>query len=196
MSQRCQKLTWWALPLAHTKKKAPRKRGLFLSCARLVIAHAIVIATPPIGASGDEGLTAQPPAIVVGVTGTVNPDPDAVPKYPVTMMEAVKMVVAPREAAVLEPIATVVALNETITMPVALCESRSTASRPSVATAAAAAHLRATSAAAHYFRTTSAAAPSATVTTAMAATVTTAVLHECHCATGAESAFSRRGQAN
>jgi hypothetical protein len=47
----------------HTKtEKAPRRRDLFWSCARLVIARAIVIATPPIAAPGDEGLSAQPPA--------------------------------------------------------------------------------------------------------------------------------------
>jgi hypothetical protein len=81
--------------LAHAKKEAPRKWGPFWSFARLVIAYAIVIATPPIGASGDEGLSAQPPAIVVGVViGTVNPDPHAIHEYPMTMMEAVKVVVA------------------------------------------------------------------------------------------------------
>jgi hypothetical protein len=80
-------------------------------------------------------------------------------------------------------IATVVAPNETITMPATAITSSDCARM----TTAAAAHLRA-AAAAHYFRAT-AAAPSAAVTTAMAAAVTTAVLHECHCTTGAETAF-------
>ena len=59
-------------------------------------------------------------------------------------MEAVKVVAALRKAAVLEPLAAVVALNESTTItvletatPAALCEPWSTPSRPSKATAAA-----------------------------------------------------------
>ncbi len=158
----------------------------------LIIADAVVIAAPPIRAPRNEGLSAQPPAIVAirVVSGTVSPDPDAVPKYPMTMTEAVKVIVPFREPAVLEPIPTVVTLNESITITMletaafaAFCEPRSTPPGPSIAmaaavmprhcavmtTAAAVSHSRAASAAAHYFRTT------ATVTTAVAATVTTAV---------------------
>jgi hypothetical protein len=61
-----------------------------------------------------------------------------------TMMKAVKVVVALREAAVLEPLAAVVALYESTTISVletatlaALCEPRSTHSRSSKATATA-----------------------------------------------------------
>jgi hypothetical protein len=100
----------------------------------LVIAHAIVIATPPIGAPGDESLAAQPPAIVVGV---VIPDPDAIHEHPMTMMEAVKVVVALREAAVLEPLAAVVALYESTTITVLEPATLATHSRPSKVTATA-----------------------------------------------------------
>jgi hypothetical protein len=100
--------------LAHTKKEGPAKAGpLFWSYAKLVVAHAEIIATPPVRAPGDEGLAAQPPAIVVGV---VIPNPDAIHEYPMTMMEAVKVVSALREAAVLEPLAAVVALYEPTTI--------------------------------------------------------------------------------
>ena len=78
-----------------------------------VVAHAEIVATPPIRAPGDEGLAAQPPAIVVGV---VIPNPDAIHEYPMTMTEAVKVAAALREAAVLEPLAAVVALYESTTI--------------------------------------------------------------------------------
>jgi len=99
-----------------------------LICEGLVIADAVVIAAPPIWTPRNEGLSAQPPTIVVGVViGTVNPDPDTVPKYPMTVMKAVKVVVvvALRKAPVLEPVAAVVPLRESvaISMLMALCES-------------------------------------------------------------------------
>src|SRR4029434_2015331 len=68
-------------------KKAPPLAGSFLICDGLVIADAVVIAAPPIRTPRNEGLSAQPPTIVVGVViGTVNPDPNTVPKYPMTVM--------------------------------------------------------------------------------------------------------------
>jgi hypothetical protein len=103
-------------PASHqypTQQKAPaNERGLLLgelTHADLVIAHAVVIATPPIGAPSDKGLSAQPPAVVIIgiVIGTVDPDPHAIAEYPMTMMEAVKVVAALREAAVLEPVAAI-----------------------------------------------------------------------------------------
>jgi hypothetical protein len=61
-----------------------------------------------------------------------------------TMIEAVKVMAALREAAVLEPLAAIVALNESTTITVletaaitALCEPRSTHSRPNKAAGAA-----------------------------------------------------------
>ena len=109
----------------------------------LIIADAVVIAAPPIPAPRNEGLSAQPPAIVVGVViGAVDPDPDAVPKHPMPMIEAVKVVASVREPAMLEPIPTVVALNESITITMletatlaAFCEPRSTSPGPSKAAA-------------------------------------------------------------
>lgn len=103
--------------------------------ADLVIAHAVVIATPPIGAPSDEGLSAQPPAIVpIGVViGTVDPDPDAIPKYPMTMMEAIKVMAALRKSAVFEPVAAVVALYESATITVL----ETTTSRSAIEVAAA-----------------------------------------------------------
>jgi hypothetical protein len=55
-------------------------------------------------------LLAKPIAVVpIGVViGTVNPDPYAIPKYPVTTMKAVKFMAALRKATVFEPIAAVV----------------------------------------------------------------------------------------
>ena len=52
-------------------------------------------------------MAAQPPAIVVGI---VIPNPDTIYEYPMTMMEAVKVAAALREAAVLEPLVAIVAL--------------------------------------------------------------------------------------
>jgi hypothetical protein len=96
-----------------------------LICEGLVIADAVVIATPPIWAPRNDGLSAQPPTIVVGVViGTVGPDPNTVPKYPMTVMEPVKVVVmivvALRKATVIEPItvAMVVALDKPTTVSI------------------------------------------------------------------------------
>jgi hypothetical protein len=90
-----------------------------LICEALVIADAVVIAAPPIRTARNEGLSAQPPTIVVGVViGAVAPDPNTVPEYPMTVMEPVKVVVvvvvALRKAPVIEPItvAMVVALGK------------------------------------------------------------------------------------
>src|SRR5262249_15438332 len=64
------------------QKKTPAFAGPFLICEDLVIADAVVMAAPPIRTPRNEGLSAQPPTIVVGVViGTVNPDPNTVPKY-------------------------------------------------------------------------------------------------------------------
>ena len=109
-------------------KKAPPLAGSFLICDGLVIADAVVIAAPPIRTPRNEGLSAQPPTIVVGVViGTVNPDPNTVPKYPMTVMKAVKVVVvvALCKAPVLEPVAAVVPLRESVAISVlmALCEA-------------------------------------------------------------------------
>jgi hypothetical protein len=97
------------------------------------------------------------------------------------MMEAVKVVVALREAAVLEPLAAVVALYESTTITVletatlaALCEPRSTHSRPSKATAAAVAacHCARMATTAPTTATMAAATATATVPAAAAATTT------------------------
>jgi hypothetical protein len=94
-------------PAPWTIKEDPAKAGPLELSARLVIAHAAVVATPPIGAPGDEGLAMQPPAIVpIGVViGTVGPDPNAIHECPMTMMKVVKVVATFREAAMLEPFA-------------------------------------------------------------------------------------------
>ncbi len=106
----------------------------------LIIADAVVIAAPPIRAPRNEGLSAQPPTIVVGVViGTVDPDPGPVPKYPMPVMEAVKVVVvvALRKALVFEPVAVVMPLRESaaitmlVTMNAAFREPRSAHSRAS-----------------------------------------------------------------
>ena len=110
----------------------------------LVIPNAVVIARPPIGAAGCVGLLAKPPAVVpVGIViGAIHPDPDTVPKYAVTIIEAVEVVAAFREAAVLEPVAAVVTLYELTTITLvemttiaALCEPRSSCSGASIVTA-------------------------------------------------------------
>jgi hypothetical protein len=94
-----------------------------------------------------------------------------------TMMEAVKVVVALREAAVLQPLAAVVALYESTKITVfetatlaALCEPRSTHSRPSKATAAAiaACHCARMAATAPTTATMAAATATATMATATA----------------------------
>ena len=61
----------------------------------LVIAQASVVARPPIGAAGGIGPLAQPVAVVtVGVlVGTVDPDPGAIPEHPMTIVEAIVVVV-------------------------------------------------------------------------------------------------------
>src|SRR6478735_3250844 len=59
----------------------------------LVVAHARVVARPPIEAPGGKCLPAKPPAIAaIGVVvGAIDPDPHAIPEDPVT--EAVMVVV-------------------------------------------------------------------------------------------------------
>src|SRR5262245_3496613 len=139
--------------------KRPRLfAGPFLICEGLVIADAVVIAAPPIRTPRNEGLSAQPPTIIVGVViGTVGPDPNTVPKYPMTVMEPVKVVVmiavALRKAPVIKPItvAMVVALDKSTTVSMivtaitmldksatitAFCEPGSTHSRADKITAA------------------------------------------------------------
>jgi len=76
--------------------RKPRESGASLGpVRRLVIAHTIVIAMPPIGAPGDASLTAQPPAVVIGViVWPPIPHPHAIDEYPMATMEAVKVVVA------------------------------------------------------------------------------------------------------
>ena len=102
--------------------RKPRESGAFLGpVRRLVISHTIVIAMPPIGAPGDASLTAQPPAVVIGViVGPPIPHPHAIDEYPMATMEAIKVVVALREAAVLEPFAAVVAFHESASATVFL----------------------------------------------------------------------------
>lgn len=61
----------------------------------VVVADALVVATPPIWAASGDGLTAQPIAVISigGVTGTINPDPCAVSEDPVTIIEIGMLVV-------------------------------------------------------------------------------------------------------
>jgi hypothetical protein len=61
----------------------------------VVVADAGVITTPPIRASGNDGLTAQPTAIVTigGVVGTIHPHPYAIPEYPVAIMDVAMVVI-------------------------------------------------------------------------------------------------------
>ena len=84
------------------KKKPPSKdEGFSLeaitACSGLVVvvADALVVATPPIWAASDGGLTAQPIAVVTigGVTGTIGPDPCAIPEDPLTIVELAMIVV-------------------------------------------------------------------------------------------------------
>jgi hypothetical protein len=100
------------LALGLITKKAPRKSGAFLTAVGLVIADAVVIAAPPIRAPGDEGLSAQPPAIVVGVViaGAVDPDPYAIPEDP--MATPVVKVVVVIMVALSKSAMITVALNE------------------------------------------------------------------------------------
>jgi hypothetical protein len=74
----------------------------------LVVCDTSAIAGPPIGAAGRERLLAKPPAIVpVGVViGAVDPNPYAVPEDPMTIVEAIKVVVvaALRKVVMIEPV--------------------------------------------------------------------------------------------
>src|SRR6478672_3639812 len=82
--------------VARNEKGPPRiaeaLRGQAL-LGELVVAHARVVARPPIGAPGGKCLPAKPPAIAaIGVVvGAIDPDPHAIPEDPVT--EAVMIVV-------------------------------------------------------------------------------------------------------
>jgi hypothetical protein len=65
----------------------------------LVVPEACVIPRPPIGAAGGVSLLAEPVAItaigvvVIVIVGTVDPDPHAIPKHPMTMTIALTMIV-------------------------------------------------------------------------------------------------------
>jgi hypothetical protein len=72
----------------------PRKSGAF-SNPDLLVADAVVIALPPIRASSVESPHAQPSAIVIGVVGTIDPDPHAIAEDPMAtaMVKVVVMIV-------------------------------------------------------------------------------------------------------
>ena len=94
--------------LEQVTKKAPREAGLFEPAIGLLIAYAVVIAPPPIRASGIEGPHAQPSAVVIGVVvWAVDPNPYTIAEDPMatTMVKVVVMIVtALRKTAVVTAI--------------------------------------------------------------------------------------------